>query len=185
VEVESPRKISHEPALESRRGRSDLARLHSNLGTISAGEIRWAGRSSSRAMRLVPCDQRLWRRPYTTTDPGGRRPVPTCSHQGIGGMDRGYPSPAVSACTALIQNCKITGRKRHSSCGLWGSGGAGDASIPRKAVRLRAQRTTRTPQRFGGGARARDGTPRHVRDGRGVCMGYGCIIGKNEVGTRK
>jgi hypothetical protein len=159
VEVESPRKISHEPALESRRGRSDLARLHSNLGTISAGEIRWAGRSSSRAMRLVPCDQRLWRRPYTTTDPGGRRPVPTCSHQGIGGMDRGYPSPAVSACTALIQNCKITGRKRHSSCGLWGSGGAGDASIPRKAVRLRAQRTTHSATVRQRRARARRDAP--------------------------
>lgn len=36
------------------------------------------------------------------------------------------------------------------------SGGAGDASIPRKAVRLRAQRTTRTPQRFSAEARARE-----------------------------
>ena len=74
----------------------DLARVHPNLGAISAGEIRWAMRC---ALLLLPPDRSPREYRPSWRDIGHR-----------GGIAASSPTP-VSACTALIPCTKAGGRR--------------------------------------------------------------------------
>ena len=86
----------------------DLARLHSNLGAISVGEIRWARGTPRRAMRLV-LRPKACGDPLPQRTPGGG-PVPTRFTRVVDGMAISFLSRCISPLPALCSDtvCKTT-----------------------------------------------------------------------------